>query len=126
MPASLANAGERGLAEAHFEFVAKNEADDELAAVALRALAAGQGRRENVRGMRRILLPVNVVVIHATNHQRVGEGRRDGINLFPCADDRGRPATGSFVEDLQSNFDVVLLKAAKSATERVEEKAFGL
>src|SRR5579862_5517080 len=103
MPAALANPGERGLAEAHFEFVAKNKADDEFAAVALRALAAGQSDRENVGRMRRILLPVDVVVIHAADHQRVGEGRRDRINFPSCTDNRGGAPSGSLVEDLQSN-----------------------
>src|SRR5579871_6274110 len=112
MPATLANTGERGLAEAHFEFVAENQTNNDFAAVAFRALAAGQSGRENVGRMRRILLPVDVVVIHAADHQRVGEGGGDGINLFPCADDRGGAASGSLVKDLQSNLDIVLLEAA--------------
>src|SRR5580704_10445513 len=73
MPAALTNPWECSLAETHLELMPENEADDQLFAITLRALAASQRRGKNVRRMRRVLLPVNVVVIHATDHQSVGQ-----------------------------------------------------
>ena len=87
MPAALANARECRFAEPHLEFVAEHQADDQFAAVAAGALAAGHRRRKDVRRMRRVLLPVNVVVVHAADHQRVGQRRRDRIHLLARADD---------------------------------------
>ena len=73
MPAAFANPGESRLAEPHLELVPEHEPNDQFFAITFRALAAGQRGGENVRRMRRVLLPVNVVVIHAADHQPVGQ-----------------------------------------------------
>src|SRR5438309_2659183 len=79
MPATLANARKGGLAEPHFELVSQHEADHEFLAARLRALATGHRCGKYVRRMRRVLLPIDVVVVHATNHQRIGKRSGHGI-----------------------------------------------
>src|SRR5208283_3620722 len=120
MPAALSDSREGGLAEPHLELMTEDEADDQFLAVAASALAARDGRGKNVGGMRRVLFPVNVVVIHATDHQRIRQRRRNWIHALPGADHRGRTRAGDFIENRQRNLDVVLLVAAQGAAERIE------
>src|SRR5437879_1685244 len=68
VPTALANAWKRRFAETHFKFVTEHESDDKFPAVRPGTLAASNGSRKNIRGMRWILLPVNIVVVHATDH----------------------------------------------------------
>ncbi len=126
MPAALADSGKCGFAQAHFEFVAENEADDQLFAVAFGTFAAGHGRRKNVGRVRRVLLPVDVVVVHAADHQGVGEGRGDGVNFLPGADDGGGAASRDFFQDFERDDDVVLLVATQGAADGVEQEALRL
>src|SRR5208283_4590242 len=65
--------------------------------------------------MRWILLPVNVVVIHAADHQRVRQRRGDRINPLARADYRCRSATGDFLQHTECNDYVVLLISAERA-----------
>ena len=104
VPSALADSRKGGFAEAHFEFVAENKAYDQLLAAGFCALARGHGRGKNVGRVRRVLFPVDIVVIHATNHQCVGEGCGDGINPLPGSNDRGGTASSDFVEDLRAIF----------------------
>src|SRR5258708_26688815 len=67
VPDAFANSGKRRLTEAHLELVRENKSHDQLFAITFRPLATGQGGRENIRRMRRVLLPVNVVVVHAAD-----------------------------------------------------------
>ena len=126
MPAAFANSGKRRLAEAHLELVSENESDDEFLAITPGALASGQGRGKNVGRMRRVLLPVDVVVVHAADHQRVGQRRGHGVDLLAGADHGGRAATGNFVEHLQRDLYIVLLVSAQRAAHGIQQKALGL
>src|SRR5271154_2469686 len=71
MPAALADTRKRRLAQTHLEFVSQHKSNDQLLAVALGTLTTRHRCRKNIGWMRRILLPINVVVIHATDHQRI-------------------------------------------------------
>src|SRR5579871_6995137 len=62
VPSALANAGKSRFAEPHLELVAEHEPDNEFFAPAAGTLAASNCCRENIRWMRRILLPIDVVV----------------------------------------------------------------
>ncbi len=126
MPAAFADAGEGGFAETHFELVSEDEADDEFLAVALGAFASGHGGGEDVGWMRWILLPVDVVVVHAADHEGVGERRGDGVDLLAGADDGGGAAAGDLVQNLERDLDVVLLVAAESAAYGIEQEALRL
>ena len=126
MPAALANAGEGRFAQPHLELVAEHQADDQLAAIAAGALAGGHRRGENVGRMRGVLLPVDVVVIHAADHQRVGQRRRNRIHLLAAADHGGFAGPGNLVQHLERDGDVMLLVAAERAANAVEQEALGL
>ncbi len=126
MPAAFANARESRLAEAHLEFMSQDEPDDQLLAIAFRALAAGQRRRKNVRRMRRVLLPVNVVVVHAADHQSIGQRSRDRVDAFAGTDHGRRTVSGDFVEHLERDLHVVLLISAQRTAHGIQQKAFGL
>src|SRR5438132_13352489 len=76
--------------------------------------------------MRWVLFPIDVVVIHAANHQCIGKRGRDWINLFSRADHRRWPATRDFIDHLERDLDVVLLISAKRAADGIEEKTFRL
>src|SRR5262245_55373817 len=73
MPPAFADSRKGRFAEAHFEFMAEHKANNEFLAIRLCALAAGHRGGEDVGGMRRILLPIDVVVVHAADHQRIRE-----------------------------------------------------
>ena len=126
MPATLPDAGKGGFAKPHLKLVTQHQAHHQLAPITLRALAAGQSGREEVRGMRRVLFPVNVVVVHHADHERVGEGGRDGVHSAAGPDHRRRPRTGDFLEHLKRDAHVVLAVASQRAAQRVEQKALGL
>ena len=90
-------------------------------------LAARQRRRKNIRRMRRVLLPINVVVIHAADHQRVGQRRGDGIDPLAGANYRGR-ARARLSSPRTSR--AILTSCCWIATERaadgIEQEALGL
>jgi hypothetical protein len=73
MPSPLADSGVGRLAEAHLELVAQRDAQEEVAAGAGVVLGGGHRGGDDVRGMGRILLPVDVVVVHDPDHQGVGQ-----------------------------------------------------
>src|SRR5438445_10391138 len=126
MPAALANAREGGLAEPHFELVSQHEADDEFLAARLRALATGHRCGKYVRRMRLVLLPIDVVVVHATNHQRIGKRSGHGIHLLASSNHGGRTPPGDFLQHLERDLYVVLLISAERAAHGIEQKALGL
>src|SRR4051812_48992413 len=64
MPATFADTGECGFAETLLEFVSEDEADDEFATIGPSAFTSCDGGGKDVGGMRRVLLPVDVVVVH--------------------------------------------------------------
>src|SRR5436190_16279038 len=76
--------------------------------------------------MRWVLFPIDIVVIHAADHQCIGKRGRDWINLFSPADHRRWPATRDFIDHLERDLDVVLLISAKRAADGIEEKTFPL
>ena len=126
MPTALADARESGLAESHFKFVAQHESNDQFLAIALGALTTRHRSRENIGRMRRILFPVNVVVIHATNHQGIRQRRRHCIHFLTRADHGRRPASGNLLQHFKRNDHVMLLISAKRAAHRIEQEALGL
>src|SRR6185437_4565119 len=108
MPAAFANAGKRRLAEAHLELVSQDQADNQLLAIALGAFATRQRCRKDVGWMRWVLLPVNVVVVHAADHQAIGQRGRDWVDALARANHGRRTASGDLVEHLESDLHVVL------------------
>ena len=76
MPADLADAGERDLAQTLLELVGEGDADEEIAPGTAGLFRRRHRRRDEVRGMRGILLPIDVVVIHDPNHQGVEQRSR--------------------------------------------------
>src|SRR5208337_1199324 len=77
VPAAFADSRKRRLAQAHFELVTKHKSYDQFFTIAFRAFTTCHRGRKNVGGMRRVLLPVDIVVIHAADLQRIGERRRN-------------------------------------------------
>src|SRR5581483_7711365 len=98
MPAALADARKRGLAEALLEFVSEHQADNQFASIASGPLTRGYRSGEDVRRMRRVLLPINVVVVHAADHQRVRQRRGHGIHLLARADNGALAESGDFAK----------------------------
>ena len=126
MPPALANTGKSRFAQPHLEFMAEHDADDQLAAIASRTLAGRDCSRKNVGGMRRILLPVDVVVVHAADHQRIGERGRHRIHLLAAADQSCPAGPGDLVQHLECDLHIVLLIAAERTANAVEQEALGL
>src|SRR5579864_4860959 len=91
MPPALANPGKGRFAEPHLEFMAQHKSDNEFLAARLGAFAPCYRSGENVGRVRGILLPVDVVVVHATDHQRISQRCGDRVNTFAGP----RPATSS-------------------------------
>src|SRR5579862_4675865 len=119
MPATLPDSREGRLAKAHLKFVPEDDADDEFFAAAAGAFATRDCSGKNVRRVRRILLPVDVVVIHAADHESVGQRCGDGIETAATTEDGSQSSSGNFGENVESHSHVVLLIAAQRATERV-------
>ena len=126
VPATLTDSRKRCFAEAHFKLVAQDKANNQFTPVAVFALAAGHGCGKDIGGVRRVLLPIDVVVVHAADHERVREGGRHRIDALAGADYCGWSRAGDFVEHLERNLDVVLLVAAKRAADGVKQEALGL
>ena len=76
--------------------------------------------------MRRILLPVNIVVVHAADHQCVGQRGGDGIDALARANHRRRTAPGDLVEHFQRDLHIVLLVSAQRAAHGIEQEPLGL
>jgi len=117
VPSALADAGECGLTQAHLEFVPKYKTDDQFSRIAAGAFAARQRCRKDVGGMGWILLPIDVVVIHAADHQRICQGRRDRVNMLAGADYCRRPVSCNFVENCKRDLHIVLQVAPERAPE---------
>ena len=117
MPAAFADPWERHLAEPTLEFMSEHQANDEFTAIRTAAFASSNRGRENVRRVRRVLLPVDVVVILAADHQRIRQRRRYGIDLVSCPDDRARPTPGNLVQNFQRKRHVMLLEPAERASD---------
>ena len=126
VPSAFANAGEGGFAQPHLEFVAEHQADDQLASIAARALAAGDCGGKNVGWVRGVLLPVDVVVVHAADHQSVGQRRRNGIHPLAAGDDGGLAWAGNFAQHFQRDADVMLLISTERTANAVEQEALGV
>ncbi len=82
VPADLADAREAHLAQPLLELVGQSDPDQKIAARPAGALGGGHGGRDDVRRVRRILLPVDVVVVHHPDHERVEQRCRHGIPAF--------------------------------------------
>src|SRR5581483_12409245 len=111
MPAALADSREGGLAQAHLELMSQHQADNEFLAIAPRALATSYGRRKDVRRMRWVLLPKNVVVVHAPDHQRIRQRRRNWIDAVSGTNNRCESTAGDFAENVEHDRYFVLLIA---------------
>ena len=126
MPPAFAYPGKGRFAKAHLEFVPQNQPDDQFAAVAPGSFTTRQCRRENVGRMRWILLPVNIVVIHAPDHQGVGQRGGDCVNALAGADHRSQTTPGNLVQHLQCDLHIMLLVTAQRAADGIEQKSLGL
>ncbi len=115
MPTALADARKRRLAQAHLELMAQYKSNDQFLAIALGALTTRHRGRKNIGGMRRILLPVNVVVIHAADHQRIRQRRRYCVHLLARTDHGRRPTPRDFFQHFERNDHVMLLVSAQRA-----------
>jgi hypothetical protein len=124
MPAALADAGECGFTQPHLELMTEHDADDQLATIAAHQLGTCQRRGNDVRWMRRVLLPVDVVVIHHADHQRIGQRGRHRVAASRHSQHRARAGARDLVQDVERNLRVFLPVPAESAAERVEQEAF--
>src|SRR5260370_23944744 len=126
MPATLANPGEGGFAKTHFELVAENKTNDEFFAAAAAPFATRDRCGKNVRRVRRILLPVDVVVIHTADHEGIGQRRGNGIETAAAAEHGGESPARNFGENLEGNGYGVLVVATPRAADRVQKETFGV
>ena len=121
MPAPLPDAGKGGFTQTHFELVAQDDPHDEVLARAPGSLPAGQRRRDDVRRVRGILLPVDVVVVHDPHHERVGQGRRHGIGLLAAAQDGRRARARDLTQYVQGDEGILLAVPSEGASKGVQE-----
>ncbi len=121
VPTALADAREGRLAKAHLELVPQDDADDQLFSTGALTLGAGERRRDDVGRVRRILLPVDVVVVHHPDHQGVGERGRDDIRLPAAADHRRRALPADLVQHLERVARILLNVSTQRAADRVEQ-----
>ncbi len=126
MPTTLADSRKSCFAETLLEFMTQHQTDDQFAAIASGPLTTGNGCGKDVGRMRGILLPIDVVVVHAADHQRIRERGGYRVHLFARSDNCRIAATCNLVEHFECDGDVVLLIAAKSTTERVEQETLRL
>ena len=123
VPAALPDSRERRLAQAHLELVPQHDPHDQLPTVLVRTLCARHGCRDDVRRVGRILLPVDVVVVHHPDHQRVGQGGGDDVHSTARADHGPGTVTRYLVEHFERDLGVLLLEAAERAAQRVQQVA---
>jgi hypothetical protein len=120
VPAALADAGEGRLAQPHLELVSEHDAEDQVPARLSGPLPARHGGGDDVRRVRRVLLPVDVVVVHDADHQCVEQRGGDRIQPLARADDGGGARAGVLLEHLEGDLHVVLLEAAERAAQGVQ------
>ena len=126
VPAALADSGKGGLAKPHLELVGQDDGDDQVFAVPCGALTASDGGRDDVGGVARVLLPVDIVVVHDSDHQGVGQRSRNDVCLFAAPENGRRPFAAGLLQHLEGDQRVFLAVAAEGAAERVEQIASGL
>src|SRR5207237_6174925 len=133
MPAVFAHTWPTDFAEAHFNFVGDDGAENQLLAAQTFAFTERQRRSDEIAGMTWIRFPINVVVIHRADHVSVQKRRIDRIGLEPGHERCGAPfppalATGRARRGghraivLQQDLRVILLTAAEGAADGVEPK----
>jgi hypothetical protein len=126
MPSALANPREGRFAQAHLKFVAEHQANNQFLPVPAGTFTARNRRRKNVRRMRWVLFPVDVVVIHTPDHQRIGERCRNRIDAPPAPDYGCESDRRNLVENVQRDLHIVLLISTNRAPEGVKEEALRL
>ncbi len=120
VPAALADSREGCFAQAHLELMPQNDTDDQILPAPTLTLTAGECRWDDIGWVGRILLPVDIVVVHHPDHEGIGQGGRDDVHLFAAPDHRGRPLPGDFVQHLESVTRVFLKVSTQRATNGVE------
>jgi hypothetical protein len=105
--------------------VAQHKSNNQFLAVAAGALATRHRRRKNIGRMRRVLLPVNVVVIHAADHQAFASDAETGSIFNPCQS-RSPARARQSLQHFERDDHVVLLISAQRATHRIEQKPLSL
>ena len=108
VPSALTNTWNRRLTQAHLELVTENDSGDQLLSAQSRAFSDRHGSRNNIGRMRGVLLPVDIIVVHHPDHQRIGERSRDDIGPLSGADDRRRAGSPDLLQHLQRDMDVLL------------------
>src|SRR5438105_14301024 len=95
----------------------QRQADDQFLAITSFAFAAGDGGGKNVRRVGWVLFPVNVVVIHAADHQRIGQRGRYWIDALASPDHGCVAASGDLIQYFECELYIVLLIAAEGAAD---------
>ncbi len=126
VPADLAHAGVGDLAQTLLELVGEGDADQQIASGTAGTLGRRHRRRDQIGGVRRVLFPVNVVVIHHPDHQGVEKRRRNRVPELTGHQDPAIPRAGCFGEHLAGDVDVVLLCTAERTADRVHQVSLGL
>src|SRR5689334_7901216 len=116
MPSALTDSRNRGLTQSTFELVSEDDSYDQLRAARIGAFTTTDCRRDYVGWVRWILLPIDVVVIHATHHKRVRQGCGNYIHLFAGTDHGRRAAARGLVQDFECDRYIVLTESAERAT----------
>src|SRR5579862_5831541 len=126
MPATLADARKSHFTETHLELVSEHQSDDQLTSITARPLAGCDCGRKNVGGVAGVLLPVDVVVVHAADHQSIGERSRYRIYLLAAADQGRLTRAGDLIQNFQRDIHFRLLITTESASHAVEKKTLRL
>ncbi len=126
MPAELTHTREADLAQALLDLVGEGNAEKEVASRSAGPFGGSHRRRNDVGRVGGILLPVDVVVVHHADHQRIQQRRRHRVHLLPGDEHRRTAGAGDLSEDIPCEVHVMLLSAAKRAAHRVHQESFGL
>ena len=125
MPAVLAHTWSADFAKAHFNFVGDDRRQNQIFAAEPFAFTQRERRGDEIARVTRVRFPINVVVIHRSDHVAVQKRRIDRIG-FETGDERGglAPAGGGTGGDravvFQQYLGVILLTAAERAPDGIE------
>jgi len=126
MPPDFAHAGCGGQTETHLELVADQDPDEEILAAAPLVLGRSQRCRDDVRRVRRILLPVDVVVIHRPDQEGVHQRGVPEVRHRAVADDRRLLSPAERLHKLISLLHVLVVEGGQRAADRVKQESLGL
>ena len=124
MPASLADTGDSEFAQAHLDLVGDDNRRQHVGAVFARVFPGRERRRYDVARVRRVLHPVDIVIVHYADQKTVDERRLDQRSLLAGPDDGRVVVATEKLEYPPVHFGVFLLQTAQCATHTVKYEPF--